>query len=125
MPRVSNLRTIIDRAREAYDIAATPAIGPIYEHSMRWGVDPEQYTDPSDAHMIHQRMRLLQYALDVKGITERYLAQLTAYHGDKRAERLKDWLMPGGNTRDVSHWHQQELEHDRKQLLILLLKGSR
>jgi len=114
MSRPDPLRLYVDRAREAYEVASYPDISLIHDLSMRWGVDPERYAEPTDSPLTSHRKALLQHGIDVKRIIAQFLDTLS----ETRARNLKEWLQPGGNTRNYSHWQQTELNYDRKRLLL-------
>lgn len=118
MPRPDPLRIYILRAVEAYEVGALPPITPIHSMSERYGVDSERYADPSDNPMISARMALLRHGIDVKWIVANYLESIS----QRRAERLYEWLQPGGSEANYSHWQRMELKCDRNQLEKLINK---
>lgn len=120
MGRKHEIRVRIDIAREAYRIAGNPEISPIHPMSLRWGTDPEPYASPDDVYLTHVRSTLFQRGIDYRNIIGRFLQNLTDHHGSKRADRIIEWLQPGGTTRIYSHWHQAELKHDLKELKKLI-----
>lgn len=111
-------------AREAYRLSFNPDISAIYEQSLRWGVDSEAYADSDAPFLTHVREALRDRGMDYKLVTERFCNELARNHGQDRPDRLIEWLMPGGNTRDYSHWIQKEVTADAKRLFVLLRAGG-
>lgn len=120
MGKKSDIRVRIDLAREAYRISGNPDISPIYQMSVRWGADPEPYSNPEEIYLTHVRSVLFQRGIDYKIIITKFLKEIADHHGTKRAQRIVEWLQPGGTARIYSHWHQLELKHDIRELNKLL-----
>ena len=116
MGRELHIRKQVNKAREAYQIAFMPDISGLYGHAMRWGVDSEQYKDADAVYLTHVREFLRDLQIDMRSIIQRHYDYISANHGELRAQRLIDWLKPGGDIGEVTHARRLELTADRKRL---------
>ena len=120
MGKPLDIRVQVDKAREAYEIAICPDITMLYNHSLKWGVDPEQYSDSDAPYLTYVREFLRDLQIDYRMIIQRHYDGIASQHGDKRAQMLIDWLKPGGETRQLSYWQRKELHADRRRLEIII-----
>ena len=104
------LRTYIAMARECYDLGATPPPNTLYRQAVDEIVGSADYNMPSEARRI-----LLQIGIDVRWIILTHLVEIEDRHGDKRAQRLADWII-SGRISHLSHYLRCELLFDRKRL---------
>lgn len=100
------LREYINKAHEAYDIAATPPVNRIYE-------SPEDIGDRETDALAERRETLLRIGIDIKYIVVDFLGELTENHGSKRAERMKYYLQ-NGYVEDYSSAHREQIKFDSK-----------
>ena len=120
MGKELSIRRHVNKAREAYQIAVNPDITMIYTNSLKWGVDPEIYKDSDAPYLTHIREFLRDMQIDYRKMIQSVYDDIASRHGTKRAQRLIDWLKPGGGIREHSYWQRMELKADRKQLERLI-----
>ncbi len=78
-------------------------------------------TPPEEPERSNRRDRLLQVGIDVKWLCASFFATLKADHGQKRCDRLMDYLTHG--CLDGYSWAQrQNVYADRRRLGYLLNK---
>lgn len=111
------LRRYIDRAREAYDLAATPPPGLTVQG------EQDHIPHPDDVGIVGSRGVLLRHGIDAKCIVNSYLCNLEREHGSKRAQRLVDYLS-GGLVCNYSYGQRRLLRADRDALWARLLRHA-
>jgi len=125
MGRSHDIRVQVNKAREAYEIACNPDITMIYTNSIKWGIDPDVYKDSDAPYLTHIREFLRDMQIDYRTIIQRVYNDIAKNHGTKRAQRLIDWLKPGGDIGEASYWQRMELKSDRKRLERLIARYNR
>ena len=110
------IRREVNKAREAYQIASMPDITGLYVHSLKWGVDAEQYKCSDEVYLTHVREFLRDLQIDIRMIIQRHYDYISTNHGELRAQRLINWLKPGGDIGEVTHARRLELLADRRRL---------
>lgn len=128
MGKKTYVRVRIELAREAYEIAANPDISMLHYFAQKYGTpDPYENThDPDVPTLTSTRITLIQRGIDYKYILLNFCNELAQQHGVKRAERLINWLQPGGNITNSSlHRQRAELKQDLKRLATILCTYER
>ena len=109
--RKDPLREYILKVQEAYDVAACPPCCSIYADVQTGDEPPHPETMPIGGG----GAKLLAVSIDVKGIVDKFLANLAQTHGAKRAERLTEYIQYG-YIREWSYRQREEIRADRGRL---------
>ena len=104
------MRKELDKAIEAYDLAATPQPSTLYRD-----VKDDMDVEPGTALSSVNRQALLDYSLDIKYILAEYLRGLIEHHGERRAERLIGRLT-GVYLERYTYAHRQQIVADIRRL---------
>lgn len=108
--KADRLKFYIEKAVEAYELAATPRPSNLPE-----GDELRKIRDKNEEMFTTNRQALLNHAIDVKQILDDFLKQLKAHHGEKRCQRLMEYTM-GGYPEKYSYAHRQQIIADHKRL---------
>ena len=109
------LRTVV-----CYDLASTPPVASIWRYSQS---KEDRESGPCDWELELSRQAQLRRGIDLKHIFQRFLVDLSANHGEKRADQFMDWVLNGGVNR-VSPVRRGQIYEDRNLLIQGIKNGG-
>ena len=112
--RKDSLKEYLQTSVEAYDLAATPAMSPVFR-------DTTDESESLDAPTMHATSREAQrdLGIDVKRIFDRFIGELIKRYGESRAERFITWVRVG-NIYQFHTDNRRQIKWDRKRLQSLI-----